>query len=356
MESPRKIIHIDMDAFFAAVEQRDNPRYRDRPVVVGGDPAKRGVVAAASYEARRYGIHSAMPSAWAYRLCPQAVFLRPRIAAYRQVSRRIMAILADYADAVEPLSLDEAYLDVSHSELFQGSATLIARDIKGRIAEATALSASAGVSYNKFLAKLASDLHKPDGLTVITPAQGPTFAAALPVGKFHGVGKATEARMHGLGIHTGADLCAHPLEELLQVFGKMGRYYHEAARGMDRRPVETRRERKSLGAETTFDRDLKDLAEMLVQLERLAVDVAADLAARGLNAHTLTVKVKYADFHQVTRSLSFDRPLGDLATLRPLLPQLLARTEAGRRPVRLLGLTLSNLADSTGKGGQLELF
>lgn len=356
MDPPRKIIHIDMDAFYAAVEQRDNPRYRGQPVVVGGDPFKRGVVAAASYEARRFGIHSAMPAAWAYRLCPQAVFLRPRFSVYRQVSRQIMIILADYAEAVEPLSLDEAYLDVSHSGLFRGSATRIAQDIKRRIRVATGLTASAGVSYNKFLAKLASDLDKPDGLTVITPEQGPDVVAALPVGRFHGVGKATEARMRALGIHTGAELRARPLEELLQIFGKAGRYYYDAARGIDRRPVEPRRERKSLGAETTFDRDLDDIAEMLVQLERLAGEVARELAAKGLGAHTLTLKVKYADFRQVTRSLSFGRPLGDLATLRPLLPRLLARTEAGRRPVRLLGVTLSKLAGGVGRGGQLDLF
>ena len=343
MAQQRKIIHIDMDAFYASVEQRDFPRYRGQPLIVGGDPDKRGVVAAASYEARRYGIHSAMPSAWAYRRCPQAIFVRPRFEVYRQVSGEIHSIFQDYTDRVEPLSLDEAYLDVSAVERCQGSATLIAREIKQRIGSQTGLTASAGVSYNKFLAKLASDINKPDGLYLITPERGPDFIAALPVGKFHGVGKATAARMNALAIHTGADLRAWSLERLQQQFGKVGAFYYQIARGVDEREVISQRVRKSLGTETTFEHDLADRAEMLAVLNRLAAEVADDLAAKGLVGMTVTVKVKYADFEQVTRSRTVTRPIREVTAIRALLPELLERTDAGTRRVRLLGVTVSSL-------------
>jgi DNA polymerase-4 len=354
----RKIIHIDMDAFYAAVEQRDFPEYRGRPVVVGGSPTSRGVVATCSYEARRFGIHSAMPAAQAKRLCPQALFLRPRFEVYKEVSRQIQRLFHNFTSLVEPLSLDEAYLDVSHCGLHHGSATLIARAIKRRIHEETGLSASAGISYNKFLAKIASDMDKPDGLYLITPERGPTFTAALPVGRFHGVGRATERRMTSHGIHTGADLARWSLEELQRLFGKAAHYYFNAARGIDERPVLSERVRKSMGSETTFDRDLADTNQMLEQLERLAAQVARSLRRRHLAGRTLTVKVRYQDFQLVTRSVSFAHPVHRLEQIRPHLDLLLARTEAGQRRVRLLGVSMANLCDqgSSDSSLQLDLF
>lgn len=339
----KKIIHIDMDAFYASVEQRDNPELRGQPVIVGGAPDRRGVVAACSYEARRFGIHSAMPSVRAYRLCPQAVFLKPRFEAYRSESRRIRAVFFEYTDLVEPLSLDEAYLDVTGSLLFNGSAARLAAEIKRRIREETGLTASAGVSYNKFLAKIASDMDKPDGLYVITPAQGPAFIESLPVRKFHGIGRATEARMKALGIHTGSDLKRRSRDRLVKEFGKAGHHYYNIARGTDERPVNASRVRKSIGSETTLQEDLDEIPAMLDVLGRQAGKVAAILEKQGLAAQTLTVKVKYNDFRQVTRSHSRIEPFRRLEQMTPLLPELLARTEAGEKKVRLLGVTASNL-------------
>lgn len=363
----RKIIHIDMDAFFASVEQRDFPDYRGRPLIVGGAPDSRGVVAACSYEARRFGIHSAMPCSQAYRLCPQAVFVRPRFDAYRQVSAAIHQVFQEFTDRIEPLSLDEAYLDVSALDQHQGSATRIATDIKQRIRQTTGLNASAGVSYNKFLAKIASDLDKPDGLHVITPAQGAAFVATLPIGRFHGIGRATEARMKGLGIHNGADLRTWSMEALRAAFGSVGVYYYQVARGDDPRPVVSQRRRKSIGAETTFAQDIGDPQLMLRQLQLLAERVFTSLRQKEMRARTLTIKVKYADFEQVTRSRSAVVGLpgsgSPVVWLEPWLRELLARTEAGRRKVRLLGVSVSNLSPDTGSGAepggpprQLELF
>ncbi len=342
-ERPRKIIHVDMDAFYASVEQRDDPGLRGQPVVVGGSPDGRGVVAAASYEARQYGIHSAMPAARAVRQCPHAVFIRPRFDTYRAVSRQVRAIFLRHTDLVEPLSLDEAYLDVTDAEGFGGSATRVAEAIRAAIREETGLTASAGVSYNKFLAKQASDLDKPDGLSVITPDQGAAFVAALPVGCFHGVGRATEARMHALGIHTGADLLGWSLHALQDAFGKRAPFYYGIARGVDERPVQPTRERKSIGAETTFRRDLADTADMRAALEPLAAKVAEGLAGKGLQARTLTLKVKYADFELITRRRTTDVPLRGVRQMMPLLGRLLEETEVDRRAVRLLGVTASGL-------------
>ena len=341
--SVRKIIHIDMDAFYASVEQRDDPALRGRPVIVGGDPDGRGVVAACSYEARRFGIHSAMPSARAQRLCPQAVFLRPRFDVYRAESRRIQAVYREFTELVEPLSLDEAYLDVTGSPLYDGSAARLAAEIKRRIKAETGLTASAGVSYNKFLAKIASDMDKPDGLYVITPQQGPAFIEALPIRKFHGIGRATEARMKALGIHTGADLKRHSRERLAHWFGKAGLHYYNIARAVDERPVNASRVRKSVGSETTLQEDLDNIPAMIEVLARQAGKVAAILERRGLAARTLTVKVKYDNFQQVTRSRSRDETFRHEKEMTPLLPELLVKTEAGKRRVRLLGVTVSNL-------------
>lgn len=352
----RKIIHIDMDAFYAAVEQRDDPSLRGRPLVVGGSPDGRGVVATASYEARRFGIRSAMAAAYARRLCPQAIFLRPRFEAYRAESRRIRAIFRRYTSLVEPLSLDEAYLDVTDSDACRGSATLIARQIRQEIYQETGLTASAGVSYNKFLAKLASDINKPDGQYVVAPEEGAAFVAELPVGRFHGVGPATEAKMHELGIKTGADLARWSLPELQAAFGKSGEFFYNIARGIDQREVRSSRERKSYGSETTFERDLSDVSVMLAALQPLADEVLAGLAARQLTASTWTLKVKYHDFQQITRSYTAPQPLMELEALMQLLQELLGRTEAASRPVRLLGVTGSGLQAVQQADLQLGLF
>ncbi|RFA30697.1 DNA polymerase IV [Alkalilimnicola ehrlichii] len=352
----RKIIHIDMDAFYAAVEQRDDPRLRGRPVVVGGSPDSRGVVATASYEARRYGIRSAMPAARARLLCPEAVFLRPRFETYRKVSRQIQTIFRRYTALVEPLSLDEAYLDVSECRTCRGSATLIARRIKEEIYANTELRASAGVSYNKFLAKLASDIDKPDGLYLIAPDAGAKFVAELEIGRFHGVGRATEARMHALGIYTGADLRQWSLEELEAAFGKRGPFYYYIARGIDERPVRPVRERKSLGSETTFSRDLSDISAMLAALRPLAAEVLANLQKKQLLAYTFTLKVKFHDFQLITRAHSARAPVTDIEALMALLGALLERTEAVSKPVRLLGVTASGLRTASETEQQLGLF
>jgi DNA polymerase-4 len=353
----RKIIHVDMDAFYAAVEQRDFPELRGKPLVVGGDPKSRGVVATCNYEARAFGIRSAMPASQAYRLCPEALFRRPRMEVYRAVSAEIREILLEFTDRVEFVSLDEAYLDVTGCPLLKGSATLSAGEIKRRIRAATALTASAGVSYNKFLAKLASDRHKPDGLCLITPDQGLAVIAALPIGAFHGIGRATEAKMRRLGIHNGHDLAEVPLATLVRHFGKAGEHYHRIARGIDERPVNPHRPRKSWGAETTFAEDLTDTAALRAYLEQLAAGVLRKLAGKGIETSSVTVKVKYADFEQVTRARTLGRPFRDEAEVRFHLADLLDRTEAGRRPVRLLGVSFAGLrAASPGAQAQLELF
>lgn len=341
-EGQRKVIHIDMDAFYASVEQRDHPEYRGRALIVGGSPESRGVVATCSYEARRFGIHSAMPSAHAYRLCPDAVFVRPRFQVYRAESRRIQAIFHAHTDLVEPLSLDEAYLDVTGC----GSATRLAREIKTEIYDQTGLIASAGVSYNKFLAKIASDRDKPDGLFLIPPEKGEAFVRDLPVVDLHGVGPKTGERMHALGIRSGADLRRWSVEDLQQHFGKVGRHYYNLARGVDTRPVSPRRERKSVGTETTFARDLHAVDDMQEALDRLAGESWERLQRRRLSATTLTIKVKYGDFRQVTRSWSSSAPFASLEQVRAILPRLLERTEADSRSVRLLGVTFSALAES----------
>lgn len=347
MTSQRKIIHIDMDAFYASVEQRDDPGLRGRPVAVGS-PRERGVVAAASYEARAFGVRSAMPSVTAIRRCPELVFVPPRFDAYRAISRQIRAIFLDYTPIVEPLSLDEAYLDVTENRRGMASATRIAEEIRARIREETRLTASAGVSYNKFLAKLASDQNKPDGLFVITPDMGADFVAALRIGKFHGVGPATAKKMNALGIETGADLRAKPLAFLQKHFGKSGAYFYGIARGVDDRPVRPDRIRKSIGAEVTFARDLFALDEAATALAPIVARVFAHCENAGVVGRTVTLKVKYADFRQITRRSTGAAPVGSaselaaaaLALLRPLFPS--------DKGVRLLGVTLSSLGPARG--------
>ncbi|MDT8444535.1 MAG: DNA polymerase IV [Desulfuromonadales bacterium] len=339
----RKIIHIDMDAFYAAVEQRDNPQLRGKPVIVGGEPGTRGVVATCSYEARRFGIHSAMSSVRAYRLCPQAIFVRPRFDAYRAVSAQIRDLFHEYTDLVEPLSLDEAYLDVTDNKKAIAFATRVAREILQEILKRTSLTASAGVSYNKFLAKVASDVNKPAGLTVVTPEQAGDFIAALPIRRFHGVGRVTEKRMLALGIATGADLRRSSREELQRLFGKSGPYFYDIARGIDTRAVVPDRIRKSIGKETTLEEDCADKGEMMIILGKLAGRVAALVRAHNTSALTLTLKIRYDDFQSVTRSHTQIEPIDGAETMLLLAEALLAKTEAASRPVRLLGLTVSNL-------------
>jgi DNA polymerase-4 len=343
---PRRIIHIDMDAFYASVEQRDNPALRGLPLAVGSG-RERGVVAAASYEARKFGVHSAMASVTAKRKCPDLVFVPPRFDVYREVSRQIHVIFERYTPLIQPLSLDEAHLDVTQPLIDLGSATAIAREIKLRIREETGLTASAGVSYNKFLAKLASDYRKPDGLFVITPRMGPAFVETLPVGKFHGIGPATAAKMTELGISTGADLRRQTREFLTARFGKAGDYYYGAARGEDDRPVVADRQRKSLGAETTLAHDLMAWDQVAPVLAPLFAKIWAAHRKSGLEARTVTVKVKYADFQLITRSRSLAGAIPSQAIMEELGLDLLRPLFPPPRGVRLLGISLSNLDDPT---------
>jgi DNA polymerase-4 len=355
--SCRKIIHIDMDAFFAAVEQRDYPKYRNKPVIVGGKPDSRGVVATCSYEARKFGIHSAMPSSQAYRLCPQAIFVKPRFDAYKEASTKIREIFSQYTELFEPLSLDEAYLDVSDQSLHQGSATLIAKEIKQSIFEKTQLVASAGISYNKFLAKIASDMDKPNGLYLITPEQGRQFVEQLAVGKFHGVGKATEKKMHALGIKTGMDLKNKTLTFLQQNFGKVGQYYYHVSRANDYRPVNNHRPCKSIGVETTFPVDIQGHQAIVQCLNVLLNNALNKLKSKQLTAQTLTIKIKYQDFVQITRSLTLATPLFEVNETATIFGSLLKNTDIEWRKVRLLGVSLSSLADKTQQRyRQMDLF
>ena len=344
----RKIIHIDMDAFYASVEQRDNPELRGKPLAVGG--GHRGVVAAASYEARTYGVRSAMPSVTAKRRCPGLIFVKPRFDAYREVSRQIRAIFHDYTPHVEPLSLDEAYLDVTEDLRGLGIATEIAKEIRARIREETGLTASAGVSYNKFLAKLASDQNKPDGLCVITPAKGEAFVASLPVKRFHGVGPKTAEKMARLGIVTGADLRAMSLEFLNHNFGSSGRYYHDLARAICHRQVKADRPYKSLSAEDTFFEDLLAEADLVAELDRISRTVWNRLQAKSLCGRTVNLKVKYQDFRIVTRARSVPRAVGSQAELLELGIGLLRGLLPADKGIRLLGIGLSNLSESAGAG------
>ncbi|MCW1384024.1 DNA polymerase IV [Novosphingobium sp. KCTC 2891] len=338
----RKIIHVDMDAFFASVEQRDEPALRGKPVAVGGS-SDRGVVAAASYEARVFGVRSAMPSVRAARLCPDLIFRKPRFDVYRAVSQQIRAIFLDYTPHVEPLSLDEAYLDVTDDVRGIGSATRIAQIIRRRIREETGLTASAGVSYNKFLAKLASDQNKPDGLCVIRPGEGATFVAGLPVKRFHGVGPRGAEKMAALGIETGADLRARDIAFLREHFGSFADYLYRAARGIDLRSVRADRPRKSVGGERTFDRDLSSGPVLRETLERIIDIVWERIERSGAKGRTVTLKLKFIDFQAMTRARSLPRPVADKAEFAVIARALLDAVLPLPQPVRLMGLTLSAL-------------
>ncbi|VAW70248.1 DNA polymerase IV [hydrothermal vent metagenome] len=347
-----------MDAFFAAVEQRDFPELKGRPLIVGGQPDSRGVVATCSYEARKFGIHSAMASSRAYQLCPQAVFVRPRFSAYKQASEEIHKVFREYTEIIEPLSLDEAYLDVTGAVFCGGVATRMAEEIRRNIFQNTGLSASAGVSYNKFLAKLASDENKPDGQYVIKPGMAEPYLENMPVGRFYGVGKVTEAKMNALGIQTGGDLKQKSMPQLQQHFGNQAEYYYHISRGIDHRAVVVHRVRKSFGSETTFQQDLSDTHEMQKILLSLSEEVLVNLDQRQLLAYTFTIKIKYADFTQITRSYSGDSAVSAIHKIAEIVPVLLAKTEISKQKVRLLGVSFSNLLnqDDYYDSGQLTLF
>src|SRR5215216_2065095 len=334
LSATRKIIHVDMDAFYASVEQRDDPSLRGKPVAVGG--GHRGVVTAASYEARKFGVRSAMPSVTAKRRCPELIFVKPRFDVYRSVSHQIRAIFCDYTDLVEPLSLDEAYLDVTDDRLSLGSARAIAEDIRRRIRAETGLTASAGVSYCKFIAKLASDHRKPDGLTVITPERGPEFVASLPVARFHGVGPVTARKMERFGILTGADLRDWSLAALQAQFGSSAEWYWRICRGIDEREVKPDRPYKSVSAERTFDEDLRDPERLAAELERIAGYAWERVERAEVTGRTVTLKVKFGDFTLITRSKSFAEPLPDQQSFTAAGHALLAGLHPLPRGIRLL--------------------
>jgi DNA polymerase-4 len=341
----RKIIHIDMDAFFASIEQRDNPALKGKPVAVGGS-GKRGVVAAASYEAREFGVFSAMPSSIALRKCPDLIFVPHRFDVYKEVSHQIREIFMEYTDLVEPLSLDEAYLDVTENKMGLKSATIIAREIKSKIKETTKLTASAGVSINKFLAKVASDQDKPDGLFVITPNQAESFVDKLRIEKFFGIGKVTAKKMHTLGIAYGIDLKQFSREELVRRFGKAGKYYFDISRAVDNRAVNPNRIRKSLGAERTFEDDLLEKDDILYQTMRI-VDILIERIERSkTRGKTITLKLKYNDFEIINRSKTFIHFISDPDEIKHISNDLVMKELPAKKGIRLVGITLSNLENS----------
>jgi DNA polymerase-4 len=346
----RKIIHIDMDAFYASIEQRDHLQYRGKPIAVGGSPEGRGgVVATASYEARKYGVRSAMPSKRAMQLCPNIIFIRPRFDVYKEVSNQIRAIFQRYTDLIEPLSLDEAFLDVTHDKQHIGSAIEIAKQIRQAIRIELQLTASAGISINKFVAKIASDINKPDGLAFIGPSRIQSFMETLPVEKFFGVGKVTAEKMKRLGLHTGNDLKKLTEAQLTKHFGKPGKFFYKIVRGIDDREVQPHRETKSVGAEDTFAEDLTALEEMNAELEKIAVTVHERLKRYGLKGRTITVKIKYHDFKIATRSQSFTEFFDDEELIMHTAKQLLAAADPENKKIRLLGISISNFSEASSK-------
>ncbi len=355
-ERQRKIIHVDMDAFYASVEQRDQPKLRGKPVVVGGPPQSRSVVASASYEARAYGIRSAMPCAHAAQLCPSAIFVSPRFDAYKQASKEIMQIFSDYTELIEPLSLDEAFLDVTENKPNIASATWIAQEIQRRILEQTGLTASAGVAPNKFLAKIASDMNKPHGITIIPPANVTAVLETLPVKLIPGVGKVTAEKMAQHGIFTTKDIQSFPQEQLIAIFGKAGAHYSQIARGLDDRPVRPERARKSVGIEYTFPKDIIDIEDIHRELSHLAEKLWK--RKREISARGLTLKITFADFEKITRSRTLPDFFYSAEEILEIALDLLGNTEAGKRPLRLLGLSLSHFelpVQSTAGAVQLKL-
>ena len=351
----RKIIHIDMDAFFASVEQLDNPELRGKPVAVGGS-GERSVVAAASYEARKFGVRSAMPSVTAMRLCPELIFVRHHFERYQEISCQVFEILREYSDLVEPLSIDEAFLDVTVDRKNISSATLIARAIKEEILEKTGLTASAGVSVNKFLAKIASDVNKPDGLYVILPENAEKFIETLPVERFYGIGRVTAEKMHRLGIHTGYDLRKADRLSLIRNFGKSGLFFYDIVRGIDNRPVEVSQERKSIGTEYTFEKDLVTAFEIVAELYKIEKELMNRIEEAGTTGRTLTLKVKFSDFRQITRSKTLTDYIRNFNSLHKEVTDIRKKLDLGGTRIRLLGVTVSNLETDETDDPQLLLF
>ncbi|MEZ7516968.1 DNA polymerase IV [Psychrobacter sp. NPDC078370] len=353
--NPRKIIHIDMDAFYASVEQRDFPELRGKPLVVGGDPNGRGVVAAASYEVRQFGVRSAMSCYEARKRCPEVIFVRPRFEVYRAVSSDIRNIMYSLTPHVEPLSLDEAYLDVTGLTVHKGSATLMANWLRTQILQHTGLTASAGVSFNKMLAKIASDINKPNGTAIITPEDADAFISTLPIERFHGIGKATARRLHAMGVTNGADLRRMSAEVLINEFGKRGQFYHDIAHGRDERAVKSERLHKSVGSETTFRENLNDDTALRVQIYEQNADAFAQLHKKNLIAHTITLKVKYADFTQITRTHTLTTAFSSAESAHYWLDKLFLDIPR-QLPIRLVGVTFSSLTPAAQLLPQLNLF
>ena len=354
----REIIHLDLDAFYASVEMLDNPEIAGKPVIVGGG-GKRGVVTAASYEARKFGVHSAQPVATARRLCPDGVFLPVRMGRYKEMSDRVFEIFRRFSPLVEALSIDEAFLDVTGTERLFGGALEVARKIKEVVASETGLTVSAGVAASKFVAKIASDMNKPDGLTVVPRGKEKEFLGPLPVGKLWGVGKVTETALHRMGVKTIGDLASVPAENLKKRFGKHGLHLHRLANGIDDREVEPEHEVKSIGHEDTYDEDIRDREAIGKELLSLAHRVSSRLRRKGFRGRTVTLKVKYHDFTQVTRAATLPSPTDDGATIYRTVIPLLKKTEAGRRPVRLLGISVSHFGEKRfprEEWGQIPLF
>jgi DNA polymerase-4 len=351
----RKIIHIDMDAFFASVEQLDNPELRGKPVAVGGS-GPRSVVAAASYEARKYGVRSAMPSVTAKRLCPDLIFVKHNFERYSEVSSMVFEIFKEYTDLIEPLSIDEAFLDVTNDTKGIGSATVIARKIRSEIRKKTGLTASAGISVNKFLAKIASEINKPDGMFIIKPEEAEKFIENLPIEKFYGIGKVTALKMHQLGIHNGADLKRWDLVSLVRNFGKAGVFFYDIARGIDERPVEQSQERKSVGTELTYEKDLTTSFEIIAELYKLEKELMERLEHSETTGRTITLKMKFSDFRQITRSRTVQHYIRDFETLHKEVTILRKSVKLENPRIRLLGVSVTNLETDECADRQLYLF
>ncbi|HVN57231.1 MAG TPA: DNA polymerase IV [Bacteroidales bacterium] len=351
----RKIIHIDMDAFFASVEQLDNPELRGKPVAVGGS-GERSVVAAASYEARKFGVRSAMPSVTAKKLCPGLIFVKHHFERYHEISSEVFGIFGTFTDKVEPLSIDEAFLDVTDDLRKIGSATLIARKIKEEIKEKTGLTASAGISINKFLAKIASEVKKPDGLFIIKPGDAEKYIESLPIEKFYGIGKVTAEKMHKLGIHNGSDLKRWDLLSLVRNFGKIGAFYHDIVRGIDDRPVEPYSERKSVGTELTFEKDLTTSFEIIAELYKIEKELMNRLSEAGASGRTVTLKIKFSDFRQITRSRTLQNYIRDFDVLHREVTAIRKSIELQGTRIRLLGVSISNLETDECADRQMTLF
>jgi DNA polymerase-4 len=342
MNDIKQIIHVDMDAFYASIEQRDHPELQRMPVIVGGSPDGRGVVMTCSYETRKYGIHSAMPAKKAIQLCPQAIFVKPRFEAYKEASEIIQGIFHEYTDHVQPVSLDEAYLDVTNISNNFTKSKFIAQEILNKIYERTKLPASAGVSFNKFLAKIGSDYNKPKGITVITLDNADDFIDNLPIGKFYGVGKKTEKRLLEFGIKNGADLKRIGPEKLKKLFGKMGEYFYNCAIGIDNREVSLNWSRKSLSSERTLARDIDDKHEMIEILQRIANRIEEYLRKKELRGRTISLKMRYQNYQRISRSITLIEYIDEVDIIMDNIKKLLEKTEAGKKRVRLLGIKISN--------------